>query len=299
MGALGVNGALLSRLEYPTEAHRGPAAVLAAVEQGIRDVQASLPEARGIGIACAGQIDPDTGTVVHAPNLEWSEVPLGRTLASALGRPVTVENDVRAAAWGEFALGAGRGARSLVAVLVGTGVGSGAVLNGSLWRGAGNAAGELGHTQVVLDGLPCGCGRRGCLEQYVAGNGFQRRLQAILTSDAARGLARAAGGQPRALTARMVYETARSGDALARRWWEEAEGYLTLAVANYVTLLNPEVLVLGGGVVEAVPALFDAVAAGVPARTTLLAARSLRIVRPALGGWSGVVGAAALATAAA
>ncbi len=299
MGALGVNGALLSRLEYPTEAHRGPAAVLAAVEQGIRDVQASLPEARGIGVACAGQIDPGTGTVVHAPNLEWSEVPLGRTLACALGRPVTVENDVRAAAWGEFALGAGRGAHSLVAVLVGTGVGSGAVLNGSLWRGAGNAAGELGHTQVVPDGLPCGCGRRGCLEQYVAGNGFQRRLQAILASDAARGLVRAAGGQPGTLTARMVYETARGGDALARRWWEEAEGYLTLAVANYVTLLNPEVLVLGGGVVEAVPALFDAVAAGVPARTTLLAARSLRIVRPALGGWSGVVGAAALATAAA
>ena len=100
------------------------------------------------------------------------DVPLGATLAERFSVPVAVENDVRAAAWGEFRFGAGRNAHSVIVVFVGTGLGSGAVLDGQLWRGAGNAAGELGHMQMVPDSLPCPCGQRGCLEQYVSGSGF-------------------------------------------------------------------------------------------------------------------------------
>lgn len=255
-----------------------------------------FPDAQGPGVACAGQIDPDTGAVVYAPNLGWHQVPLAEELARALGRRVTVENDVRAAAWGEFRFGAGRASLTLLAVFVGTGVGSGAVLEGRLWRGASNGAGEVGHTQVVWDGLPCPCGQRGCLEQYVSGSGFQRRLARALEAGVPTVLAAWTSGAPERLSARMVFEAARGGDALAAEWWAEAERFLVLALANYVTLLNPEVLVVGGGVVETIPPLFDVVAVGVPARTTVLG-RRLRVERARLGDWSGAVGAAALAGA--
>jgi glucokinase len=214
-------------------------------------------------------------------------------LRDAFGLPVVVENDVRAAAWGEFRFGAGQGVSSLLAVFVGTGVGSGAVLGGALWRGAGNSAGEVGHTQVVWDGLACPCGQRGCLEQYASGIAFQRRLAQALTDRTPTRLATATHGDPSRLTAAMVLDAAESGDSFARQLWADAERYLTMAVANYVTLFNPDALVLGGGVIETVPRLFEIVAAGVPERTTILA-RGLRIERARLGDWSGMVGAAIL-----
>jgi glucokinase len=266
--------------------------VLATLAEVIRGLLTAHP-ARGVGVACAGQIHPRTGTVVYAPNLNWHDVPLAATLRNALGVPVVVENDVRAAAWGEFRFGAGLGVSSLLAVFVGTGVGSGAVLDGALWRGANNGAGEIGHTQVVWDGLACPCGRRGCLEQYVSGSGFQRRLAQGLAAGARTRLIAATAGDPSRLTAKMVREAAESGDAFAGQLWDEAERYLTLAVANYVTLFDPDALVLGGGVIETVPRLFEVVATGVPELTTILA-RGLRIERARLGDWSGMVGAAAL-----
>jgi glucokinase len=248
-----------------------------------------------LGVACAGQIDPVTGAVVYAPNLGWRDVPLGERLREAFRIPVVVENDVRAAAWGEFVASAGGRHGSLVAIFVGTGVGSGAVLDGALWRGAGNAAGEVGHTQVVPGGLPCRCGRHGCLEQYVSGSGFQRRVGAAIDEGRVSRLVEACRGDASRLTALDVYGAARDGDALAHELWGDAVRLLTMATANYVTLFNPQVLVMGGGVIETVPALFEAVAEAVPGLTTLLAARSLKIGRARLGDLSGLVGAAALA----
>ena len=163
--------------------------------------------------------------------------------------------------------GAGTGRDSLIAVFVGTGVGSGAVLDGRLWRGASNAAGEVGHTQVVPDGVACPCGARGCLERYMSGSGFQQRLR-----DAPGGAARPRrskrehGRRCRARSPRRwCTRPPQAGDPFARELWSDAVRYLTLALANYVTLLNPRVLVLGGGVIESVPALFESAAAGVPA----------------------------------
>jgi len=187
-----------------------------------------------------------------------------------------------------------RGAESLLAVFVGTGVGSGAVLEGRLWCGAGNGAGELGHTQVVLDGLPCACGAHGCVEQYVSGRGFRRRFRDALAADVKTRLHALTDGDPDALEASMVAAAAHGGDDLARRLWGDATQYLTLAVANYITLLNPQILVLGGGLFAGVPELFDAVAGGILKSTTELARGSLSIERARLGDWAGVLGAAAL-----
>lgn len=268
--------------------------MLASVEAIVRDAARGAPALTGIGVAAAGQIDPRTGAVVYAPNLDVHDWPLGERLAAAFDVPVRVENDVRAAAWGEHCLG-GHRADSLVAVFVGTGIGSGAVLDGALWRGADNGAGEIGHTQVVPDGLPCPCGARGCLEQYASGSGLVRRLRAALAAGTPTRLAEVTGGAADALTVDMVAAAANQGDPLARELWSDATRYLTLALTNSVTLLNPSVLVLGGGVIERSSALFDMVADGVRRTTTVLARRSLRITRARLGDWAGVLGAAVLA----
>lgn len=269
--------------------------MVATLQQTVEQLADAVDALASIGVACAGQIHPETGSVVYAPNLGWRNVPLAATLANTFGVPVTVENDVRAAAWGEFRFGGHRALRSLLCVFVGTGVGSGAVLDGALWCGAGNSAGELGHTQVVPEGLPCPCGARGCLEQYASGSGFQRRLRRALGDGVKTQLAEACEDDPAALTADMVAAAANSGDEFARQVWTEAVRYLTLAVANYVTLLNPQMLVLGGGVVETLPELFETVAGGVMLSTTVLARESLRIEHARLGDWGGVLGAAALA----
>lgn len=290
-----LDGQLVSRTHSPTDARRGPAAVLAALERAIARLAAELDDLRAIGVACAGQIHPETGAVVYAPNLDWRDVPLAATLRRAFPLPVTVENDVRAAAWGEYRFGAGRGAGSMLAVFVGTGVGSGAVLDGALWRGASNVAGEIGHTQVVPGGLPCPCGQRGCLEQYASGSGFQRRLAEALRRGARSRLTALTGGEAGRLTAPMVAEAAEDGDDLAREIWADAIRYLAMALANYVTLLNPAALILGGGVLESAPALYDAVAPAVRGLTTLLARGELWIARASLGDWSGTIGVADLA----
>jgi glucokinase len=291
-GALGDDGRLLARTETLSDPHRGAAAVLETLRQTITEMVAPLDGLGAVGVACAGQIQADTGVVVQAPNLGWTNVPLAGELRRALGVPVIVENDVRSAAWGEFTYGAGAADDSLVAVFVGTGLGSGAVLDGRLWRGAGNAAGEVGHTQVVPDGLPCPCGARGCLERYVSGSGFQQRFREALAAGHTTVLE-----EP--VTASLVYEAAQAGDPFAREVWSDAVRHLTVALANYMTLVNPRVLVLGGGVIETVPALFEAAAAGIPPLTTVLTRAVLRIERAVLGDWSGVVGAAALARASA
>ena len=269
-GLVSPAGQLVGRVEVQTEAWKGAPGVMANLKGVISRLLDSTEPARvaGIGIAAAGQIHPKTHAVVYAPNLEWENVPLRDEIESAFGLPVYVENDVRAAAWGEYRFGVGRGVQSLIAVFVGTGVGSGAVVDGILLKGAGNAAGELGHTQVVPDGLPCACGRHGCVEAYASGRGFARRLEAALVARAAA-----------------------AGDALARRIWDDAERYLGQAIGNYVTLLNPELLVLGGGVMTTVPGLAPALERQVRAHATVLS-RDVRVALAGLGDSSAIFGAA-------
>lgn len=292
-GLLSSSGQLVGRLEVQTEAWKGAASVLANLKSVITRLMDSTDPARvvGIGIAAAGQIHSKTQAVVYAPNLQWENVPLRDEIESAFGMPVYVENDVRAAAWGEYRFGAGRGAESLVAVFVGTGVGSGAVVDGILLRGASNAAGELGHTQVVPDGVPCACGQHGCVEAYASGRGFARRLEAALAAGTQTRLGQETGGDASRVTAALVARAALAGDAFAKSLWDDAERYLGQAVANYVTLLDPELLVLGGGVMTTVPSLAAAIEREVRAHATLLS-RDVRIARAGLGDSSGIFGAA-------
>ncbi|HEV8438538.1 MAG TPA: ROK family protein [Methylomirabilota bacterium] len=292
-GILSEDGRLAARLEMPTEAWKGPTGVLANLKSLITRLLSSSDRSQvaGIGIAAAGQIHPKTKAVVYAPNLGWNDVPLRDDIESAFQLPTSVENDVRAAAWGEYRFGVGRGAQSLIAVFVGTGVGSGAVVDGILLRGFSNAAGEVGHTQIVLDGVECACGQRGCVEAYASGRGLARRLESALAAGVQTSLAGATGHDPSRLTASMVAEAASTGDGFAREIWWDAERYLGMALADYVTLLNPELLVLGGGIIDAVPSLHATLVERVRAHATVMA-RDVRVERAALGDSAGIIGAA-------
>lgn len=280
-----------------TDARRGATAVIDDVVDCVRGCLADASRsAVALGIGVAGQVDIASGTVSFAPNLGWRDVPLGDMLTDALEMPVVVANDVRAAATGEWRYGAGKGARDLAVLFVGTGVGGAVVTAGRMLEGRSNTAGELGHMTVVTHGRKCSCPNYGCLEAYAAGWAIAERAREAARSDpdsadALISFAGAAGD----ITATHVTEAYRRGDVLSARLVTETGDYLIAAGVTLVNAFNPEVLVLGGGVIEALPELVSLIDKGV-AKWALPAARgAVTVEKAALAGDAGVVGAAALA----
>ncbi|WBB79967.1 ROK family glucokinase [Micromonospora sp. WMMD882] len=252
-----------------------------------------------VGIGAAGWIDATRSTVLFAPNLAWRDEPLRRYVSAAVGLPVIVENDGNVAAWAEFRYGAARHADdSMVMFTIGTGVGGGIVLGGDLVRGAHGIAAELGHMLTVPDGHQCGCGRLGCIEQYASGNALVRfaRAGARQEPQRATGLLRLAGGDAEAITGPMVTAAAQGGDPISSEAFAQIGRWLGTSLADMAQILDPQVLVVGGGVIEAGDLLLG------PTRRSFGEALSQRgrlpvaEVRPAeLGNTAGVIGAADLA----
>jgi glucokinase len=274
---------------------------------------AGLPfaEMRGMGIGIAAMIERGTGMVLNAPNLGWKNVPFLKLLQARAGKlPLSIANDLSVAAWGEREAGAGRGIDDLVVVLVGSGVGAGIIMGGKLQEGASGVAGELGHILVHPGGRSCGCGQRGCLEAYAGGHNLAAWARDDLRI--ALAAARAAGqkypaagrklleavGEPEKVTAAAMERAAHEGDELSRRLLDEAGNLLGIALANLVTVLNPALLLLGGGVLNGSPRMMRAATAGIDAHASKAARAALRIGAPDLGDHAGVVGAALLARAA-
>lgn len=260
---------------------------------------AKAHDVTAVGIGAAGWID-ETRSVVHfAPNLAWRHEPLRERVAEQVGLPVVVENDANAAAWAEFRYGSAREAADSMALFtVGTGIGGGLVLGGRVWRGAHGMAAEMGHVRVVPDGRLCGCGRSGCIEQYASGSALVRaaRERAQAEPQTAYRLLELAGGQLEAINGPLVTRAAQEGDPASRAAFAEIGRWLGSGIADIVQLLDVEIVVVGGGVVEAGELLLA------PARAALvdqLAARGSLPVAPLvaaqMGNLAGVVGAADLA----
>jgi len=276
---------------------RTPEAVTTTIAQAVRDALAlAKVEVRGCGIGVAGQLLGDTGVVAVAPNLGWRNVPFGQMLASALGHPVRVVNDLTAAAWGELIAGAGRGAQDVYVVYVGSGVGSAIICRGEIVRGGSGVAGELGHIKVEPGGRRCGCGEQGCLEAYAGGRNLILQMREALESGQKTSLQELSGGDPARLNPAILERAALAGDMVARRIYDRATEYLALAVANQVTVLNPSRLILGGGVLNNAPAMRDRVRDGVARFSSRTSAAAVRVVQSELGDDSGIIGAALLAT---
>jgi glucokinase len=261
---------------------------------GMRDPRSELIR---IGIGFGGPVDQKRGTVVdshHVPG--WTDFPLRDTVALELGAPVVLENDANAAALGEARFGAGRGHHSVLYVNVGTGIGAGIVLDGRIYGGTHGMAGEIGHVTVAPDGPQCDCGKRGCLEALASGRSIGRRARerAAEYPVAAAALVARAGGQIDAVGSTHVFAAAAAGDSFAGEVVADTARHLGLALGNASNLLDPDVIVIGGGVAAAGPLLFD------PLRRAL-ASHCMpglpvpAVVPAALGYDAGVLGALALA----
>jgi glucokinase len=296
---LDADGAIVEEHRHPTEADEGAVAVLDRIARCFTECfTAYRTRIAKLGIGVAGQVDAETGAVLFAPNLEWTDVPVAEHLQAALGLPVVVTNDVRAATWGEWAVGAGRGADDLVVVFVGTGVGGGIVSGGQLLTGASNTFGELGHVPVTVGGRPCRCGGVGCVEAYAGGWAIGDRARELVSDDPAAGaeLIRLAG-TIEDITAATVTAAYRGGDAMARALVENVALHLATAATGYVNALNPERLILGGGVVDGLPELVATVEATVRRQSLHAATEHLVVRKAALGSLAPAIGAAALARA--
>jgi glucokinase len=296
-GVVRGDGMVRSRLIEPADRDRGPDDMirrhLALGRRAVEGAGIGPDEIRAVGIACGGPLDPERGVILgplHLPG--WIDVPLVAIVEEALGVPAAVDNDATAGAVAEWRFGAGRDrdVRSLVYLTISTGIGGGLVLDGRPYRGAAGNAGELGHLMIDIDGDPCACGRRGCLEAYASGTNIARRARKAL-----------AAGEPSSLralekvSALDVVAAAGTGDPLAGRVWDATTRILGSAVATILDMLNPELVVLGGGVTNAGEALLR------PVRETALreamrpAAGSADVVLATLGEDLGVVAAASVA----
>ena len=284
-----------------TARRESPATDAGAIDTNIQDLVTELQgsyDIEGIGVGAAGFIDVQRSTVLFAPNLAWRDEPLRLDLERRIGLPVVIENDANAAAWGEFTFGAGEDVSDLLLVTVGTGVGGGIVLNGELHRGAFGVAAEIGHIRVVPNGRLCGCGNHGCWEQYASGTALVReaREQAVQGSLIAKTLLDRAGGSVEGITGPLITEAAKDGDSFAIEQLASLGQWLGEGIATLTAVLDPAVVVIGGGVSEAGDLLLEPIRSHFKANLTGRNYRpSLEIRAATLGNKAGMIGAADLA----
>jgi glucokinase len=295
-GVVTEEGAVLAtqRRATPSQNAADTAEVIMEV---VRQLQADYT-VEAVGVGAAGWIDSTRSVVLHAPNLAWRNEPLRTLLEASLDLPVVVENDANTATWAEYRFGAGRGENHLVMVTVGTGIGGGIVLDGSLYRGAFGIAGEFGHVRVVVDGLPCGCGDHGCWEQYASGRALVREARdgARHRPEAAKVLLQLAGDNPEAILGAHVTAAAGQGDVVALQAFAVVGEWLGRGLADLVSGWDPGCILLGGGVSDAGALLLDpTLAAYEKAVRTRGRLRTAQLRLAALGNIAGLVGAADLA----
>jgi glucokinase len=264
----------------------------AAIAETLEEHSGSRSDVVGVGIGCPGPLDLDTGVVIATPNLGWTDYPIRDRISEALGLPATLDNDANCATYGEFWQGAGRGVQNLVGVTLGTGIGGGVILNGRIAHGASGSAGELGHTTIDFTGRRCACGNYGCLEAYASGPNIAARALEGIEAGYESVLTELVEGDLEAITALTVYEALVLGDEYAHEVMRETAKILGAGIANIVNLLNPEVVVVVGGVTRAGDHLFRPLRSEVRRRAFPSAVAACRIVPGELPETAGVVGAA-------
>jgi glucokinase len=303
VGLLPVEGGeVLGLRTRPTESARGAKFVVdrmvAMVDEAIAEVTAAHGATRdavaGVGIGSPGPLDRKTGTVINTPNLGWRNFPLRDLIANALHLPATLDNDANCATYGEWWLGAGRNVQNLVGFTLGTGIGGGIVLNGEIFHGCSDVAGEIGHMTIEANGRRCKCGNYGCLEQYASGPAIATRAIEGIETGVETVLIEMVGRKLEDITAATVYEAAVGGDAFAQEILGETAKFLGAGVANMINILNPEMIVIAGGVTKAGERLFGPLRAEVRRRAFRSAQECCQIVPAVLNGTAGVVGAAAV-----
>lgn len=292
-------GKIIYSNSVPTYAQMGYEYTVNNIKQAIRDLMketnTDAKEIEGIGFDFPGQVDYKTGVVKLAPNIPgWVNVPIAQMIEEEFNIPTRIDNDVRCAALGELKFGAGKGCENFVCITVGTGIGSGLVINGQLVRGAANAAGEIGHIKLQMNGGPiCGCGDTGCLEAFASGPSIVAMAQEYLKGGKSTKFREMAGADGE-ITPYIVAKAAEAGDPVAKRIFEIVGTYIGMGLVSVINLLNPEKVIIGGGVAAAGDLLLDPIRKTIKERAMVVAGNSVEIVPAELGNSAGVIGASML-----
>lgn len=298
IGVVGEDGRIHNQKRIDTNAEAGPEEVekkiLSEIKDVIRNEKISI---LGIGIGVAGQVDPENGIVIFAPNLKWTHFPLKSRVEKALNIPTCVINDVRAITLAEWRYGAGKECDDLLCVFIGTGIGSGVVNGGKLLNGSSNTYGEVGHMTINLNGPLCTCGKQGCFEIYAGGWGIAMQAIEAIKKDQSQKLSQylisAVGGVVEDITAKIVIDAYRKKDPLAENVMIDVQKALIAGLSSLVNLYNPKRLILGGGIIEGIPNVIDMIDSGIRKNALKAATQSLQVVKSQLGKEVGVIGSAA------
>jgi len=279
-----------------TGAAEGPEAVIGRICTSVRQVleesKITTRDIRGIGLGTPGPLDTRTGVVLDAVNLpRWKNVPLVEIISKETGVAATLDNDANAAAWGEYWAGAGKEVRSMVMLTLGTGIGGGVVIEDRLLRGATDTAAELGHTTINFDGPLCNCGNHGCVEAYASSPNTVRRFKEALAAGSDSSL-RDRVQQGEEITTKLMHEEALKGDALCRQTLEDTGRYLGIGITNFIHTVDPERVVLSGGMIAAGDMIMAPLREEMKKRTFPVPAERVQVVWATLGDFAGVIGAA-------
>jgi glucokinase len=295
-GVVSEDGRIVEYLRRPTPSH-SPTETAQAIATCVATLR-RRHEVVAVGIGAAGFVNDSRSTILFAPNLAWRDEPLRDEVARQTHLPVVVENDGNATTWAEHRYGAGRGERHMICVTVGTGIGGGLILSGRLYRGRWGIGGEMGHIRVVPEGRRCGCGNRGCWEQYASGRALvneAREVASVSPASAGR-LLELAGGDPSSINGPEITKAALEGDPAASECFQTVGRWLGQGLADLSAVLDPGCFVIGGGVSEAGELLLTPARAAYGKALTGRGHRPVAFIRGAeLGAKAGLVGAADLA----
>lgn len=293
-GIIGEDGKILEQAREQTHAHRGSSAIIATIIHGVDALLSRnghhLGEVESIGLGVPGTTDAKNGVVIFAPNIFWKDVEIAKAIQQAFNIPVYVAQDTRAAAWAEYLIGAGKGLRGVASVTLGTGIGCGLVFDGKIFNGALNTAGELGHQIVELDGNPCNCGRRGCLEAYAGGLAILRDAKRSVPE-----ILELSRKTPPEGGVNDVFQLALEGNQPALQLTNSVVKYLGMALVNLINTCSVELISLSGGISNAPSELLlEPLRDFVRQRSYITIADKVQICRSDLGEDAPLIGAALL-----
>ncbi|MCS7201178.1 MAG: ROK family protein [Dictyoglomus sp.] len=285
------DGKLEEKIIFPTNAERGYRKILEEIIENLKKLKTS--DTLALGIGCGGPLDSEKGVILSPPNLPgWDNVPLKGDLESALNIPVFLDNDANTACLGEYYFGAGRGVKNLVYITVSTGIGGGVIIDGKILRGQRNSAGEIGHQTILPHGPLCNCGNKGCLEALASGIAIAKRAEeAILNNEDT--ILKELSRKER-ISAELVRKAYLQGDKVSERIWKSALEYLGIGIGNVITILSPERIILGGGIMKAGEEVLETVKRVVKERVKLVPVDKVEILSSQLGEDVGLYGALAL-----
>jgi glucokinase len=289
------SGVIVDQVELKTPTSLGELAirdqVITSIQLILNKNLVAIEQILGIGVATAGVIDTNQSIIVQATNLGLYHAPIGKWIEDEFGFWVRIGNDANVAAVGEWLFGKGRGYKDLVYITVSTGIGAGLISGGQLVRGIGNSAGEFGHISIEPEGPLCSCGNRGCLENYSSGTALVKRVQEKMDSGQKSDYLDSLKG---CFTSKEIAQAAFAGDVLAKEAFEEIGHYLGIGLTNLIHILNPEIVIFGGGVMNAAELLLPTVERIVHERCIPRMSQQVTIVKSALGSEAGIKGAAGL-----